>query len=224
MKILEVGPGEGALTQFFHDPKWKECYFLSEIDERLIDSLKEQFPLFSDNVILGDILKIDLLNQFNSPLVIFGNYPYNISSQIIFKMLDNKDIVELLIGMFQKEVAERICSSHGSKQYGILSVLVNAYYDSEFMLEANENAFTPPPKVKSGVIRLTRHPEKFQINDDLKFKMLVKNTFGLRRKKIRNSSKAFTFNSNDFTEKCMEKRPEQLSVEDYVHLSNEIVK
>jgi len=124
--------------------------------------------------------------------------------------------------MFQKEVSERICSSHGSKSYGILSVLVNAYYDSEYLLDVPENAFLPPPKVKSAVIRLTRCLNKYEIKSDKNLKVLVKKTFGLRRKKIRNSSKGIQFNDSEFTEECMEKRPEQLSVSDYIKLSNEI--
>lgn len=222
-KILEIGPGEGVLTSYFHTEEWRENYYLSEIDGRLIDNLKENFPLLSENLIVGDVLKIDLKETFTNGLILFGNYPYNISSQIIFKMLDERDTVDILIGMFQKEVGMRICSGHGTKVYGILSVLVNAYYDSEYLMEIDENAFTPPPKVKSAVISLKRHPDKFQIKSDKLFKSLVKNTFGLRRKKISNSAKSFSFQQSDFVSACMDRRPEQMSVEDFVNLSNEIV-
>lgn len=223
-KILEIGPGEGVLTKYFHSEDWQKSYYLSEIDNRLIEQLKENFPIFSENLIVGDVLKLDLEAHFpSSPLILFGNFPYNISSQIIFKMLDNRDKVSGLIAMFQKEVSERICSTEGKKSYGILSVLVNAYYDSEYLMDIDEYQFTPPPKVKSAVIRLRRVEDKFQIKDDKRFKALVKSTFGLRRKKIRNSAAAFKFNESAFTAKCMELRPEQLSVEDYIHLANEII-
>lgn len=221
--VIEIGPGEGVLTKYFHSEEWSENYHLCEIDNRLIDKLKTDFPLFAARLINADIIKLNLLERFSGSLILFGNFPYNISSQIVFKMLENMEQVDCLIGMFQKEVSERICSIHGSKSYGILSVLVNAYYDSEYLLDVPENAFDPPPRVKSAVIRLRRHPDKFEIKSDKKLKMLVKKTFGLRRKKISNSSKGIQFTESEFTAECMEKRPEQLSVEDYVALSNQII-
>jgi len=180
--IIEIGPGEGVLTKYFHSEEWVESYHLCEIDNRLIDRLKTDFPIFAPKLINADIIKLNLADSFSRSLILFGNFPYNISSQIVFKMLENMDKVNCLIGMFQKEVSERICSDHGSKSYGILSVLVNAYYDSEYLLDVPENAFYPPPRVKSAVIRLTRHPDKFEIKNDKKLKSLVKQTFGLRRK------------------------------------------
>ena len=215
--IIEIGPGMGILTN--HIIKLSKNSFFIEIDNESVDYLKKEFSEIEHSIIQEDFLKIDL-KKFKSPLAIIGNFPYNISSQIIFKIIENKNTVETLVGMFQLEVAKRICQKPGSKSYGILSVLVQAYYETsvEFLLEPTY--FNPPPKVNSGVITLKRKKQlELKCNETLFFKV-VKTSFQQRRKTIRNSLKVFNLSNNIKEDVIFGKRPETLSVDDFVHLTN----
>ena len=206
--ILEIGPGKGILTQFLIKQKEKELKVI-EIDNELVTYLKIKYPsLF---IISGDFLKINLSEYYNDTLIIIGNFPYNISSQILFKVLDNKDSVTELVGMFQKEVAERIASKPGKKTYGILSVLLQAFYDIEYLFSVDENLFLPPPQVKSGVIRMIRNFDKKLQCDEVLFKSVVKTAFSQRRKMLRNSLKNFSIREQFVDNSIFSLRPEQLT-------------
>lgn len=222
--VLEVGPGMGVLTQYLIQKK--RPLKVVEIDYESIDYLKENFPEIEDNIIESDFLKMDLSKVFdNQPFVLTGNYPYNISSQIFFKMLDYKNLIPCCTGMIQKEVAERIASKPGCKAYGILSILIQAWYDVEYLFTVNENVFNPPPKVKSAVIRMTRNNSQSLDCDEKLFKLVVKTTFNQRRKTLRNSIKPIL--GKDFSisaDPVFNKRPEQLSVEEFVDLTNKVAK
>ena len=207
--ILEIGPGMGILTQFLLQKKDIE-FKVVEIDTESVDYLKKKYPALP--IISGDFLKLNLTDYYEDKLTIIGNFPYNISSQILFKVLENKDKVVELVGMFQKEVAERVASKPGKKMYGILSVLLQAYYDIEYLFTVDETLFTPPPQVKSGVIRLVRNPDKKLRCDDALFKNVVKTAFNQRRKTLRNSLKNFSFSEEYKTDPIFFLRPEQLSV------------
>jgi 16S rRNA (adenine1518-N6/adenine1519-N6)-dimethyltransferase len=215
--IIEVGPGTGVLTQFL--VKRSVNFFAMDVDEESINYLKNTYPEKKDNLLLADFLESDLKKIAGPKFNVVGNFPYNISSQIMFKVLEHKNNVNYVVGMFQKEVAMRLAEKPGSKVYGILSVLLQAYYDIEYLFTVNENVFTPPPKVKSAVIRLTRNSvEKLNCNEDL-FKKVVKTTFNQRRKTIRNSVRTL-FNNNELRHPLLDKRPEQLSVNQFVELTN----
>jgi 16S rRNA (adenine1518-N6/adenine1519-N6)-dimethyltransferase len=190
-----------------------------DVDEESINYLKNNYHEKKDNLLLADFLESDLQKIAGTKFNVIGNFPYNISSQIMFKVLEHKNNVNYVVGMFQKEVAMRLAEKPGSKVYGILSVLLQAYYDIEYLFTVNENVFTPPPKVKSAVIRLTRNSvEKLNCNEDL-FKKVVKTTFNQRRKTIRNSVRTL-FNNNELRHPLLDKRPEQLSVNQFVELTN----
>lgn len=220
--ILEIGPGMGVLTQYLI-PKDRNLKVV-ELDSESVVYLKEHYPTL--NIIEGDFLKLNLKELFNGEeFVLTGNYPYNISSQIFFKMLDNMDIIPCCTGMVQREVAQRICSGPGSKAYGILSVLIQAWYDTEYLFTVDENVFDPPPKVKSAVIRLTRNNREELGCDPVLFKRIVKTSFGWRRKMLRNSLKQVVEKDTPLPEcSFLDKRPEQLSVEDFILLTNLIDK
>jgi 16S rRNA (adenine1518-N6/adenine1519-N6)-dimethyltransferase len=214
-RLLEVGPGGGALTT--HLLKISDIDFKAvEIDREKIDYLVKEFPLIKDKLINESIL--DIHPPFDSPFTIVGNFPYNISTQIVFKILEWKDNVECMLGMFQKEVAERIAAPEGSKVYGILSVLVKAFFEVEYLFEVNENAFTPPPKVKSAVIRFTPRADKPAIRSEKAFFNLVKTAFNQRRKMLRNGLKGL-FKPEVLAEEIFTRRAEQLSVEDFASLT-----
>ena len=216
MNLLEVGPGGGAITKYilqFADVHFKAI----EIDNEKIDFLKNTYPALRDKIISQDILKADA--PFDTSFSIIGNFPYNISSPILFKVLDWEPQVDEVIGMFQKEVAMRVAAGPGNKTYGILSVLMQAFFKVEFLFEVHENCFTPPPKVKSGVLRFTNLHNPFHINDKRKFKILVKAAFGQRRKTLRNALKSVVPPAA-LAEKIMDKRAEQLSVDEFVSLYN----
>ena len=217
--VLEIGPGMGVLTEFLYDRFGKDLY-LTEIGTESVEYLKEHFPQLSQNISETDFLKEDLGRRFPEPFSIIGNFPYNISSQIFFKILDNRDKVPQVVGMIQKEVAERIATAPGSKTYGILSVLLQAFYDIEYLFTVNENVFSPPPKVKSAVIRLTRNNrEKLNCDEKLFFRV-VKATFLHRRKTIRNTIKVIPHDIEATAgHEFMSKRPEQLSVEQFEELT-----
>ncbi len=213
--ILEIGPGTGVLTKYLMQRE-NESYFI-EIDRESVDYLKTQYPEIALKIIFNDILKQDLSEITQKQIAVIGNFPYNISSRILFKVMDNKAKITELVGMFQKEVAERIVSKPGSKVYGILSVLIQAFYDAEYLFTVNENVFDPPPKVKSGVIRLTRK-ENFDLNcNETLFFKIVKTAFNQRRKVLRNSLKVFQ-GINECGEELMRLRPEQLSFRDFIFI------
>lgn len=219
--VLEIGPGMGVLTQFLlKNPRIQLTAI--EIDRESVAYLKEWYPEL--HLIEGDFLKLDLdviypSGNFN----VIGNYPYNISSQIFFKVLEYKDRIPVCSGMIQKEVAERIASKPSNKAYGILSVLLQAYYDIEYLFTVDEHVFNPPPKVKSAVIRMTRNERKHLDCDETLFKQVVKTAFNQRRKQMRNSLQPLVGKGNPLLEeKIFTKRPEQLSVEEFVELTRMI--
>lgn len=219
--VLEIGPGMGVLTQYLF--KNKEYHTVAiEIDRESIAYLKHHFSAFEDQIIHGDFLQMDLDTLFNNQqFAVIGNFPYNISSQILFKVLDHRDKVPEVVGMFQKEVAERIASKPGCKAYGIMSVLLQAYYQIDYLFTVHEHVFQPPPKVKSAVIRLTRNSVKSLDCNEVLFKQLIKASFNQRRKMIRNSLKSF-FSVDGYSYPFLEKRPEQLSVAEFIELTNAV--
>lgn len=219
LPVLEVGPGTGVLTEFLLENR--RDLTVVEIDRESVAYLKEHYPILEGKILEQDFLRMDLSQYFDTPFCIIGNYPYNISSQIFFKVLDNKDSVPCCSGMIQKEVAERMIASSGSKAYGILTVLLQAWYDVEYLFTVNEQAFIPPPKIKSAVVRLTRNKRK-QLNCDEKlFKMVVKTGFNQRRKMLRNSVKSLLSGEEPLPDDPMlTKRPEQLSIEQFEALTN----
>lgn len=216
LPVLEVGPGMGVLSQFLinagRDIK------AVELDSESVAYLHKVFP--SLDVTEGDFLKMDLKEIFGGKFALIGNYPYNISSQIFFKVLDNKDDIPVVAGMLQKEVAERICCPPGKKTYGILSVLLQAWYDCEYLFNVPPTVFSPPPKVMSGVIRLTRNSRMELGCDEKLFKTIVKTAFGQRRKTLRNSlGGIIPKESPIMNDPIMALRPERLSVEDFIRLT-----
>jgi len=221
--VLEVGPGTGVLTRFLQLRNISDLSVI-EIDRESIEYLKQNFADLK--IIEGDFLRYDLEAHSEKPFAVIGNFPYNISSQIFFKALDNKDKVIELAGMIQKEVAERICAGPGSKTYGILSVLLKVYYDVEYLFNVPPTVFRPQPKVNSAVIRMTRNSSKGPGCDEKLLIRVVKSTFNQRRKMIRNSIKS-SFVIGDADHRLFSKRPEQLSLEEFIELTNwveEIVK
>jgi 16S rRNA (adenine1518-N6/adenine1519-N6)-dimethyltransferase len=217
--VLDLGPGMGVLNQFLLQNEFQD-FKVIEIDTESVVYLQKKYPKLS--ILSGDFLKLNLSEYYADKLVIIGNFPYNISSQILFKVLENKDRVVELAGMFQKEVAERIASKPGKKVYGILSVLLQAYYDIEYLFTVDEYLFTPPPQVKSGVIRMVRNPNKKLRCDEVLFKNVVKTAFNQRRKTLRNSLKTFTFSEAFKSSPLFALRPEQLTVGEFEELCMEI--
>lgn len=222
LPILEVGPGMGVLTQFL--VKKDRLVKVVEVDYESVAYLREAYPSLEDHIIEDDFLKMKLERLFDGkPFALTGNYPYNISSQIFFKMLENKEIIPCCTGMIQKEVAERIAAGPGSKTYGILSILIQAWYKVEYLFTVSEQVFNPPPKVKSAVIRMTRNETKELGCNEKLFKLVVKTTFNQRRKTLRNSIKPILGKECPLTEDVLfNKRPEQLSVEDFINLTNRV--
>lgn len=216
--VLEVGPGMGVLTRFLLDAGHKLS--VVEIDEESVTYLEKHFQELSGQIISGDFLKLNLDELFPEPFCVIGNYPYNISSQIFFKILDFKEKVPCCSGMLQKEVAERLAALPGNKTYGILSVLLQAWYDVEYLFTVSEKVFDPPPKVKSGVIRVTRNKRTSLGCDEKLFKTVVKTTFNQRRKTLRNSIKPILGKDcPDYILPIFDKRPEQLSVDQFIELT-----
>jgi 16S rRNA (adenine1518-N6/adenine1519-N6)-dimethyltransferase len=215
--VLEIGPGMGMLTGFLLERDFKD-FKVIEIDNESVHYLNENFPELK-SIISGDFLDMDLDTIFPGKMAVIGNFPYNISTQIFFKVLKHKEKVVEVSGMLQKEVAERICAGPGSKTYGILSVLLQAYYKTEYLFTVSEHVFSPPPKVKSAVIRLTRNDVESLGCDEKLFFRVVKASFNQRRKTLRNSVRsAFDLKRDDYSEFGL--RPEQLSVEQFVKLTN----
>ena len=217
-KVLEVGCGMGVLTQFLLQRDDIVTYG-AEIDSESVEYLNAHYPEFTPRLSEGDFLKMDLREVYGERLKIIGNFPYNISSQIFFKVLENRDIVPECVGMIQKEVAVRLAEPPGSKEYGILSVLLQAWYDIDYLFTVGEKVFNPPPKVKSAVVRLVRNNvEKLDCDEQL-FIKVVKASFGQRRKMIRNSLKAVFGNFGGEEHRFFSMRAEQLSVADFVELT-----
>ena len=224
--VLEVGPGMGVMTQYIVEKP--RPFKVVEIDRESVDYLNEHFPKLRENILGEDFLRMDLRQVFDGQqFVLTGNYPYDISSQIFFKMLDNRDLIPCCNGMIQREVALRMASQPGNKQYGILSVLIQAWYDVEYLFTVEPGVFNPPPKVQSAVIRMTRNKvQKLGCNEEL-FKRVVKTTFNQRRKMLRVSLKQMLpadspfFNDNA---SMLTMRPEQLSIQEFVELTNRIEK
>ena len=214
LQLLEIGPGGGSITKYLI--QWEDvAYKAIEVDEEKVQYLLKTYSQLQDRIILQDILKADA--PFEGKFSVIGNFPYNISSPILFKVLEWETQVEEVIGMFQKEVAQRVASPSGSKLYGILSVLMQAYFKVEYLFDVHENCFTPPPKVKSGVIRLTNMHNPYDITDKRRFILLVKTAFNQRRKTLRNALKSI-MPAEALAEEIMSKRAEQLTVADFVAL------
>ena len=215
--VIEIGPGMGALTQFLVKNRSIDLY-LVEIDHQSVEYLEQHFPELEHKIIREDFLQFDLQKKFSRPITVIGNFPYNISSQIFFKILENREFVDSVVCMIQKEVAERIRSGPGNKVYGILSVLLQAFYHVEILFTVSEKVFAPPPRVKSAVVRLTRNDTgKLECDEELFF-TLVKTAFNQRRKTLRNALKTILLNL-DLNYRMMSRRPEQLSVDEFVELT-----
>jgi len=219
LPVLEVGPGMGVLTQFLLDMGLDLT--VVELDSESVDYLEAAFPQLHGRIIGEDFLKMDLKSLYgDQPFCVIGNYPYNISTQIFFKVLEYRDQVTCCSGMLQREVAQRIAEPPGTKAYGILSVLLQAWYDIEYLFTVDEHVFNPPPKVKSGVIRLTRNNVTDLGVDERMFKRIVKTAFGQRRKMLRSSLKPiYGANPAVMERDVFRQRPEQLGVEDFIALT-----
>ncbi len=221
LPVLEVGPGMGVMTQYLVE-KPRELKVV-EIDRESVQFLNEHFPRLREHILGEDFLRMDLTKVFDGkPFVLTGNYPYDISSQIFFKMLDNKDLIPCCTGMIQHEVAQRMASAPSSKAYGILSVLIQAWYHVDYLFMVDEHVFNPPPKVKSAVIRMTRNDVSDLGCDEALFKRVVKTVFNQRRKMLRVSLKQLLPqpSAGFFEQEVMTKRPEQLSIPQFVELTN----
>lgn len=234
-QVIEIGPGTGVLTRFLLERNDIELY-CSEIDTESVDYLREHFPTLGKRLVHGDFLRQDLARDFKLPCCVIGNFPYNISSQLFFRILEYRNDIPEVVCMIQKEVAERLAAGPGSKTYGILSVLLQAYYQIDYLFTVSEHVFNPPPKVKSGVIRLVRNEVQALDCDEKLFKQIIKTTFNQRRKTIRNSIKPLltSLENRDPSETpalvpdpkqsqewdfFMQQRPEQLSVNQFVRLT-----
>jgi 16S rRNA (adenine1518-N6/adenine1519-N6)-dimethyltransferase len=213
--LLEVGPGAGALTKHLINLPNINLKAV-ELDEEKVDYLHQKYPVLKDKIIHKSFLDIE--KPFETPFTVIGNFPYNISTQILFKILEWKDDVPCVIGMFQKEVAERAASKEGSKVYGVLSVLVQAYYKVEYLFDVSNECFNPPPKVQSGVIKLIRRSEPLQVKSDRAYWVLVKTAFNQRRKTMRNAVKSL-FTAEVLQDEIFNKRAEALSLEDFAALT-----
>ena len=216
--LLEIGPGKGMLTKYLTG-KYANLY-LVEADRDMIEILRRDANFDQVHIIAEDYLRVGLWKISNgNPIFIIGNFPYNISSQIVIKMIDHRDIIPGMVGMFQKEMAERIAHAPGSREYGVISVLTQAYYDVEYLFTVKEGNFNPPPKVKSGVLRFTRK-EKWKLDcDEIEFKRVIKSCFLQKRKMIRNSLKPF-LSVDQLQNSFFDKRPEELAVDDFVRITN----
>ena len=214
-QLLEVGPGGGALTKYLIELE-NISFKAVELDEEKVNYLSQTYPAVASKLIHRSFLEIDA--PFEGNFTVVGNFPYNISTQILFKILEWTDQVECVIGMFQKEVAQRVAAKEGNKVYGVISVLVQAFYDVEYLFDVNENSFNPPPKVKSGVIRLLPRKEKLAIRSEKDLFLLVKSAFNQRRKTLRNAVKGI-FDPATLQDDLFNKRAEQLSVSQFAELT-----
>lgn len=228
-RVLEIGPGQGMLTKYLLGKSYD--LKVVEADRDMVDYLHREYVSLHGKVISEDFLKLDLSTVFppnqesqnsNHEFLLIGNFPYNISSQIVFKMVENRERIPLMVGMFQKEMAQRIIAPPGKKDYGVISVLTQAFYDGEYLFSVGNQYFNPPPKVQSGVIRLTRKDGELGCDEKL-FRKVVKQAFSQRRKMLRNTLKPFFVDHpEDLQNEFFMKRPEVLSVEDFVRLTNTI--
>ncbi len=214
-QLLEVGPGAGALTKSLLQLKGID-FKAVELDKEKVDYLSVKYPLLKDKIISASFLEIE--KPFTGPFTVIGNFPYNISTQILFKILDWKDDVPVIIGMFQKEVAQRAASAPGSKVYGVLSALVQAYYNVEYLFDVAPECFNPPPKVMSGVVRFTKRINPLNVKSERLYWVLVKTAFNQRRKTLRNALKA-QFSTETLQDEIFNKRAEELSIDDYASLT-----
>lgn len=217
--VLEIGPGMGVLTKYLVS-NTNLNFWVIEIDSESVVYLHSHYPEL--NVIEGDFLKLELSTLFNDSFAVIGNFPYNISSQILFKVFENRNQIPEIVGMFQKEVAERVAAGPGSKTYGILSVLLSAFYDIEYLFTVHEHVFNPPPKVKSAVIRLRRNQVERLDCDEALFVQVVKTGFNQRRKTMRNALKPLNKPLELIPEDILQKRAEQLSVADFVFITQKL--
>lgn len=217
--VLEIGPGMGVLTKYLYNKEGLDFHAI-EIDRESVAYLHEHYPTL--HVIEGDFLALDLSTLFSEPFAVIGNFPYNISSQILFKVFDNRNCIPEVVGMFQKEVAERVAAKPGSKTYGILSVLLSAFYNIEYLFTVHENVFNPPPKVKSAVIRLCRNDVTSLECDETLFVKVVKIGFNQRRKTLRNALKQLSLPLDAVPEQLLSLRAEQLSVNDFITLTKSL--
>jgi 16S rRNA (adenine1518-N6/adenine1519-N6)-dimethyltransferase len=218
--VLEIGPGMGVLTKFLVQRPGIDLHVV-EIDRESVEYLNHDFPELKSKIISGDFLQLNPTELFDKPFTVIGNLPYNISSQIFFKVLEHRNQIPEVVAMIQKEVAQRLAASPNCKEYGILSVLLQAFYKIEYLFTVHEQVFSPPPKVKSAVIRLTRNDTMNLGCDEVLFKRVIKATFNQRRKTIRNSLKLIEFDRQAITEHpLLDKRPEHLSVADFIVLTN----
>ncbi|WP_298740833.1 16S rRNA (adenine(1518)-N(6)/adenine(1519)-N(6))-dimethyltransferase RsmA [uncultured Chitinophaga sp.] len=218
-QVLEVGPGAGAITKYLLEIP-DISFRAVELDTEKVQYLEQTYPLIKGKIINQSFLEMQ--PPFEGPFSIIGNFPYNISTQIMFRVLEWKDQVPQVVGMFQKEVAQRIAAGHGNKDYGILSVLIQAWYKVEYLFEVHEQCFNPPPKVKSAVIRITRLEQGYDIASERKFFTLVKTAFNQRRKQLRNPLKGL-FDKTYLQDSIFSKRAEELSVADFVALSHKMI-
>lgn len=212
--VMEVGPGMGVLTKYLLEKE--QQIYLAEIDKESIEYLKDNYPKITEETFVGDFLKQDFQLMKGEQTAIIGNFPYNISSQILFQIIDHYELIPEMVGMFQKEVAERTAAVPRTKDYGILSVLIQAYYDTTYLFTVHENVFNPPPKVKSGVIRIIRNPKEGLSGNEILFKQIVKAGFNQRRKKLSNALKILDIPEVLKTHEFMDKRAEELSVTDFI--------
>ena len=217
LPVLEVGPGMGMLTKYLL-MKYATLVHVAEADKESVAYLKQHYPELGDRVHAGDFLKMPLHEMFPQGLVLIGNFPYNISSQIMFKVLEHKNLVHEVVGMFQKEVAQRIHSTSGNKVYGVLSVLMQAFYDTNYLFTVGQSVFQPPPNVNSGVLRINRNPDKHLPCNEKIFFRVVKKAFNQRRKTMRNSLKT-EITAGIAKDDIFNKRPEQLTVEQLKELA-----
>lgn len=218
--VLEIGPGMGVLTKYVLEQK-RPNFWVIEIDSESVEYLQTHYPDLSNRICFGDFLRIDLSTLFAAEnFAVIGNFPYNISSQILFKVFDNRNRIPEVVGMFQKEVAERVAAKPGSKIYGILSVLLSVYYDIEYLFTVSEHVFNPPPKVKSAVIRLKRNGVERLECDEKLFVQVVKAGFNQRRKTLRNALKALNISLDNVPNSYLQARAEQLSPLDFVALTS----
>ncbi len=216
--VLEIGPGMGVLTKYILEKPITT--YMIEIDPESVEYLQANFLNLAPRIIQENVLKYDFSSAFGTrPFAIIGNFPYNISTQIVFKALENRDQIPEFAGMFQKEVAQRICETKGSKIYGILSVLVQAFYEADYLFTVPPSVFIPPPKVESGVLRLTRKADYSLPCDEKLFFRVVKSAFQQRRKTLRNSLKTYNLSDNLKANTIFDKRPEQLSVQAFIDLT-----
>lgn len=216
--VLEIGPGRGVLTQFLVDQPFD--LVAVEIDPDMIVHLQQNLPSLK-KILLGDFLDLDLKKQFGYQVAVIGNFPYYISSQIVFRILENKEMIPEMVGMFQKEVALRICGNSISKDYSVISVLTQAYYDAKYLFDVKPGSFFPPPKVVSGVVLLTRKKEIPDCDEKI-LRLVVKTSFNQRRKTLRNSLKAIISDHSLLADHFFDKRPEQLNLNEFISLTNSL--